>query len=120
MCNSLHSWTDVESMVDALQAGMLGDADLPLRPDTSVTAVVAMPLDEAAEKNGAAVPMPTLRVVWVSPHAAIAASAAVTEASAPDALRFRPLFDFASAIIGSDVGTLLSVPQSDLQRIRWR
>ena len=107
-------------MVDALQAGMLGDADLPLRPDTSVTAVVAMPLDDATEKNGAAVPMPTLRVVWVSPHTATAASAAATDASAPAALRLRPLFDFASAIIGSDVATFLSVPQSDLQRIRWR
>jgi hypothetical protein len=107
-------------MVDALQAGMLGDADLPLRPDTSVTDIVAMPLDEAAEKNDATVSMPTLRVVWVSPHTATAAGAAATEASAPAALRFRPLFDFASAIIGSDVGTLLSVPQSDLLRIRWR
>ena len=107
-------------MVDALQAGMLGDADLPLRPDTSVTAVVAMPLDEAVEKNDATVPMPTLRVMWVSPHAATGANAAATDASAPAALLFRPLFDFASAIIGSDVATLLSVPQSDLQRIRWR
>ena len=135
-----YSWSDLESMIELMQAGGVGGGGgdssvlLPLQSAT-ISSIVAQPLEGASPQQlQLQLQLPTMRVLIMSPHdgapatPAVAALSSATATSAPAAasaaasslLQFHPLFDFASAVLGSDLAALLNVPAEELRRIRWR
>ena len=135
------TWSELEAMIDAMQAGQAGEGEMPLMHAT-IDAIEAQPLidggDAAAPVPSNVAHIPKLRLVIVSPHSGVqpttatdAATAASATSLAPNsaaasapapapARQFHALFDFASAILGSDFADMLTIPTAELAQIRWK